>query len=294
MAALRRTPTPSNGGSDDGTDFANLLNEEITRLWEGHAFGYLTNIGGTANAITADSDTSKVATIGTYARPMAFWLPVANTNTGAVTINIDAQGAVAIRDWAGTALVGGELLPGVYPIVFDGSIFRAITVASGSGSVPTVGGDLLHVRDEKVAGTQGGTFTAGDWRTRTLNTVKTNGISGASLTSNQITLPAGTYDVDITAEAYLVQGHKLKLYNITDAVDQIIGQNAYSGQNPGNQNDSPVATSATVKGRFTLVAQKVFEVRHRCTNSGSTSGFGIALGFGVVEVYCDALIRKIG
>ena len=52
---------------------------------------------------------------------------------------------------------------------------------------------LLHMRDEKANGTQGGTFTSGSWYTRDLNTVVTNEINGASLSSNQFTLPAGDY-----------------------------------------------------------------------------------------------------
>jgi len=52
---------------------------------------------------------------------------------------------------------------------------------------------LFHVRDEKSNGVAGGNFTNGAWQTRTLNTSMTNEISGASLSSNQITLPSGTY-----------------------------------------------------------------------------------------------------
>lgn len=53
-------------------------------------------------------------------------------------------------------------------------------------------------------GTHGGTFTAGAWRTRDLNTVLTNTISGASLSNNQITLPAGKYYVEASAPTTIV------------------------------------------------------------------------------------------
>ena len=43
---------------------------------------------------------------------------------------------------------------------------------------------FLHIQDQKPQGTYGGTFTAGAWRTRDLNTVLTNTITGASLAAN--------------------------------------------------------------------------------------------------------------
>ena len=68
--------------------------------------------------------------------------------------------------------------------------------------------NLIHVRDEKSANTAGGTFTGAAWRTRDLNTVPTNQISGASVSSNRITLPAGDYFAMGWAPAYRVTIHK--------------------------------------------------------------------------------------
>ena len=69
-----------------------------------------------------------------------------------------------------------------------------------TGTVSGAGGgifesQLLHVRDEKASGTDGGT-SANGIVDRDLNTVKVNEITGASLSSNQITLPSGTYYVE--------------------------------------------------------------------------------------------------
>ena len=52
--------------------------------------------------------------------------------------------------------------------------------------------------------TDGGGATAGSLQTRPLNTVNYNGISGASLASNTVTLPAGNYFVNAVASAFLV------------------------------------------------------------------------------------------
>ena len=66
---------------------------------------------------------------------------------------------------------------------------------------------FLHIQDQKPQGTNGGTFTSGAWRTRDLNTVLTNTITGASLADNQITLPAGKYYVEASAPAYQTFAH---------------------------------------------------------------------------------------
>jgi hypothetical protein len=153
--------------------------------------------------------------------------------------------------------------------------------------IPAFENSILHVRDEKTANTAGGTFTQDAWRTRTLNTVKTNEISGASLGSNQITLPTGTYFIDASAPAVLVQKHKARLYNITDSEDALIGTSEIT-------ETSAASTPSKIKGRFTIAAQKVFQIQHYCSVTRSTDGFGIASNIdSKVEVYTEVLIWKV-
>ena len=146
------------------------------------------------------------------------------------------------------------------------------------------GTQLLHVRDEKSSGTGGGTFTSGSFQTRTLNTSVTNEISGASLASNQITLPSGTYYIYASAPAYRVNEHKAKLRNITDSSDTIIGSNEYA------YTSADAGTRSFVIGRFTIASQKTFELQHRCSQ---TLTFGQAVTYSVVEVYADVQIWKV-
>lgn len=150
---------------------------------------------------------------------------------------------------------------------------------------------ILHIQDQKASGTDGGTFTSGAWRTRVLNTILTNSITGASLSSNQITLLAGTYKYTVSAPAFDCNRHKSKLYNITDAADERIGTSEFS--NPaGASSDS---TKTFITGVLILTETKVFEIQHRClTTSGGTNGLGVAVSFGVVEIYSDVFIEKIG
>lgn len=163
--------------------------------------------------------------------------------------------------------------------------WQKLTASQLTGTGNSFGGQLLHVREEQASGTNGGTFTSGSWVTRVINTTKTNEISSASLASNQITLPAGTYYLEATAPAYNVQESILKLYNVTDSNDILIGTSASS--------NTAVTSQVSVKGRFTLAGTKILELRHRCNSTTSTFGLGVAANMSVVEAYAEILIWKI-
>ena len=146
---------------------------------------------------------------------------------------------------------------------------------------------LLHVRDEKASGTAGGVFTSGARRTRVLNVVKTNEISGASLGSNQITLPAGTYWIEARAPAHAVDRHKLTLRDTTNSVDLVTGSNLFSSNASGGDNVQ------FLSGRFTLSGAAALELQHECQTTKSGDGLGVAANFGEVEVYAEAMIWKV-
>jgi len=144
---------------------------------------------------------------------------------------------------------------------------------------------LYHIREEQAAGTDGGTFTSGAWQTRVLNTEKTTNISGASLSSNQVTLPAGTYYVEANAPARGVSEHILKLRDTTNTTDLIIGgvMTAVSGS----------SSSSMLSGVITLGGTVVLELQHRSTATQATDGFGKAANVAVVEVYSEIKIWKV-
>lgn len=155
---------------------------------------------------------------------------------------------------------------------------------SGAG----VASSYIMVSDHKPANTAGGTFTLGAWRTRTLNTKDSDTDNICSLSSNQITLPAGTYLCCIKCPGMRVSIHKAKLYNCTDGVDTLIGSNAYT-----SSGGAYASIDAFVVGKFTITAQKVFEVRHRGIATEATDGFGVACNFTVDEIYTVAEFWKI-
>lgn len=175
-----------------------------------------------------------------------------------------------------------------------------VPIANGSGGAPfgklthtslgttgnSFGAQLFHVRDEKPSGTAGGATTSSTWTARTLNTSVTNEISAASLASNQITLPAGTYFIEARAPCYNSL-HKAKLKNVTDASDTIIGSSASGPTSFGGVSDS------TIQGRFTIAGTKIFEIQQYVINPGSSDALGLAVSSGAIEVYTDVLIWKV-
>lgn len=161
---------------------------------------------------------------------------------------------------------------------------------SGSAWVAIAGGAVTiqtaTFNDTKSSGTNGGTFTSGAWRTRDLNTTQFNGITSASLASNQISLPAGTYYVSASAPAFYVNEQQVRFQNITDASTAILGQNAGSGQ------AFILQTAASLSGTFTIAGTKTFELQHRANTTKADNGFGVALNWGS-EVYGTVSITKV-
>ena len=163
------------------------------------------------------------------------------------------------------------------------------TVAPASGVMTKLGvfeNQLLHVRDEKAQDTHGGSSSAGA-NTRDLNTVKTNEITGASLSSNQVTLPAGTYYAEGSAPVYKANYTHCYLYNVTDSATELVGStqyaiNTYNGYQTG-----------TFCGRFTISAQKTFEVRSYTLAGLATFGLGLKALDINISVFADLRIWRI-
>jgi hypothetical protein len=151
----------------------------------------------------------------------------------------------------------------------------------GAGANQAAAGDHTHaggglysayvlVKDQKTAGTEGGSFTSGAWRTRDLTTEVVDSGNHASLSSNQVTLAAGTWDFRITCPAFDVDSHQARLQNVTDATTAATGTSEFtsSANNPSN--------SSLIVGSVTIAGAKAFEVQHRCQTTRASNGFGAA------------------
>ena len=142
-------------------------------------------------------------------------------------------------------------------------------------SVDTIVGapQIFYVEEQQNANTAGGTFTAGAWRTRVLNTEVLNTIPGASLASNQVTLPAGTYWIEAAGPAAYVNGHRTKIYDITNSADLLVGRSHLCMVSGGNS-DTILNDYARVEGKIVLTASTVMELQHWCITTRATNGLG--------------------
>lgn len=140
----------------------------------------------------------------------------------------------------------------------------------------------MLVRDEKAQNTSGGSSAAGV-NVRTLNTVVSNTISGASLAADRITLPAGTYRIEASAPYYSTDVCRAYLYNITDASISILG----------TSEDGLAGASGRsfLTGRLTIPAPKVYELREYI-GTAIADGLGKACNQLGVEVYSQVEITK--
>lgn len=195
-------------------------------------------------------------------------LRVVKKAAGAVVNGVDESGAGVQSVVAGTGINVDNTDP-ANPVVS--------TTGGGSGL------DYILIREEQTSGTQGGTFTSGAWQTRVLNTEVVDTGNHASLSSNQITLAAGTYRFRIRCPGFLVVNHKAKLYNITDAADVEFGTSERTNADAQNYSE--------IVGRMTIAGTKVFEVQHQCSTTRATNGFGATTGFGT-EIYTIAEFWK--
>jgi hypothetical protein len=162
-------------------------------------------------------------------------------------------------------------------VVFDGTSGKLVK----GGGVPTGGGgyDYILIRDEKSKNTPGGDFASPGWQPRILNTEVMDTGNHASISSNQITLAAGTYRANIICTVGNVGGHQARLWNISDDTLLLLGTSQFSHVTDLAQN-----TASIIMGRFTLTDTKVIEVQHAGTSFKATSGFGYAANIGV-EIY---------
>ena len=149
-----------------------------------------------------------------------------------------------------------------------------------------------YLKDIKPAGTHGGTFTAGAWRTRVLNSVSGD-TEFVTLLSNQFTLQPGKYEIEAEAPAYQTTQHKVKLRNISDSIDAldssgnpVIGKSMHA-QSGGGSNNS------TLQATIIITSPKIFEIQHIALASQNTNGFGNADTFSVVEVFTVVKITKV-
>jgi len=224
-----------------------------------------------------------------------FW----SSSTGTITIPTPTKAAVGrtYTIYAGhsngvtvafptTTRVNGEDVTSVY-LPRKGSYIKVFISSTPSVEVLEIGPLFKALLfDEKSSGTAGGTATSGSWQLRDLTTESFDPGQIVSLASNKFTLVPGSYVIRAFAPAYLVDGHKLRVYDVTNATGLTSGQSAYA-----NATTQSVAETIV---NVTITSATEYQIEHNCTTTRATDGWGQAAGIGGVnERYTYVYIERL-
>ena len=198
---------------------------------------------------------------------------VIDGSSAAGTLNLGTNGTIS-------NLAVGGLPDGI--VDTDMLATDAATAAKIGAKVPV---SYALVVDRKDQNTAGGSFTSGGWRTRDLNTIVINEDTIVTATSgnDSFSLNAGTYRIRWAAPAYEVSKHMSELYDATASSDIAYGNAAYNqiGYSTGHSIGSHVVT---------ITSANDYKIRHRCSSTRNTDGFGMQANFNweyytIVEIW---------
>jgi hypothetical protein len=147
--------------------------------------------------------------------------------------------------------------------------------------------DVAMFNETQASGTNGGSSVATTWTKRVLNTTVVNNITGASIASSVITLPAGSYIVSASAPSYESNLFKIRLQNTTDSTTAALGTSEQTGS-------GVEMTRGNLLGYFTITGNKNFEVQHWVQSTRANVGFGNPTSIASVsEIYSTIQITKV-
>lgn len=209
------------------------------------------------------------------------------------TVPSETTNAVPYIVSLGSGTGGGSIKTSTSSLSYDGTTLTvSSTVSSTNVTVSTSGvcsgcAPKIFIAEDIKTATAGGSSSAGS-NTRTLNTVLTNTITGASLSSNTITLPAGTYRIEASAPAFIADKHQVFWYDTSNNTTTLSGTSEYT-----DAATNVVQTRSWVIGRFTASATTTYQLRHYIQTARATNGLGVTTGFAsTTDVYAQVKIEK--
>lgn len=207
-----------------------------------------------------------------------------------------ADGGTGVSSLTAYAVIcGGTTSTGAVQSIAGVGTSGQVLTSNGAGALPTFqdassgnvpATSIVVLEDQKAQNTAGGTFTSGAWRTRDLNTEVSDTGGLCSLSSNQFTLTAGTYEILAIVPAQSVDQHQARLQNTTGATTLLTGTTSHIGSS------TAAITYSFINGIFTVAASQALEIQHRCATTQPTVGFAGAANL-TTEVYTKVFLRKL-
>ena len=263
---------PKTSGSTEG--FFAQYARHLKSLFDASTFP-LTSVGGTADAVTASLD--PVLDSDGLVDGMLFTITWAAANTvPGVTLSINGAAGVSVVRGDGSALLPGDIQAGLSSLLlYTSTKIRIIAGLSSSLSRP--GPPDVVLQHQEASGTESGDATSGAWETRKLNTIvrDVSGLITLNTTTNEFSSTADMW-IRWDAPATIVDRHKSRLYNVTDAAVVAYGRSAFADD--GNLGES------FSNGMASIVAGKNYRIEHQVAVSRLANGYGVAGGFGT-EIY---------
>jgi hypothetical protein len=232
-----------------------------------------------AGAVEWDGASLYATNAGPTRRALAY---ADGSNLGANAVGLGKLAQIGANTVLGDA-TGAAASPAALAMPSCSAANQALTWAAaagfGCGAVEPLTGYAVFVQAEPSGTASPDSIPLTTWTTRLLNTTLVNTIAGASLASNQFTLPAGTYEVVIwhtlTATS---SSFKTRVRNVTDATTALVGMSTASSAN-------------FAMGQFTITGAKTFAMQVYSAAAAANGGFSTSSG--ETEIYVIVYIRKV-
>ena len=161
------------------------------------------------------------------------------------------------------------------------NVVEVVGIRKADGTAVVAAGGFydayINISHQVAGGSQGGTLTSGAWEARLLNTEEHDDAGIAALASNQVTLPAGTYEFDADAIFYQTGLSQLRLYDTTGAAILGLGLEIQAFASGDEQ------LMARVSGKFTIGVESVIELQSRVQVTNTADGGGNSASFGGIN-----------
>lgn len=158
-----------------------------------------------------------------------------------------------------------------------------------TGVLPTVNGgtpQYILLQDQRPSGTNGSSLTADAWRKLDLNTISQDDTSSVAVSSNNFTLPAGTYEINARCPIAINDANeshhgKMRLYNESDNNVVLYGQSAVY---------SAASSNFSLSGKFTISLRKSFSLYVYLDYASGIYAAGVP---SAPEIYTEVELRKV-